>query len=150
MKKLFIYYSYSGNGDRVASYLKDLGYDIKKVEADYKLSKHLFLAMMKGGFDAARGMKPKLINYDNNISEYEDIIIGSPIWNGRFAPVCNSILNETNLSNKYVSFILYSGSGEAKIAIKKISKLFKNAKVVVLKEPKKYEDELKKVGLINE
>jgi flavodoxin len=150
MKKLFIYYSYTGNGDIVAEHLKSLRYEIRKVEANYKLSKNLFLSMMKGGFVGFRGKKPKLNNYDNNIDDYEEVIIGSPIWNGRLAPVCNSILNETNLSNKHVSFILYSGSGEAKVAIKKLSKLFKNAKVIVLNEPKKYTNEVEKVGLVNE
>ena len=32
MKKLFIYYSLTGNGDIVADYLKDKGYSIKEVK----------------------------------------------------------------------------------------------------------------------
>ena len=39
--KLFIYYSNSGNGDVVASKMHDLGYDIRKVLTNYKLSKNL-------------------------------------------------------------------------------------------------------------
>ena len=49
MKKLFIYYSNSGNGDIVAEYLSKMGFDIRKVETKYRLSKHMFFAMMKGG-----------------------------------------------------------------------------------------------------
>ena len=150
MKKLFIYYSYTGNGEVVAKYLEEKGIDIKKVEAKYKLSKHLFFAMMKGGFDAARKKKPELINYDNNIDSYDEIIIGTPIWNSRLAPATNTILKNTNLSNKKLTFILYSGSGEAKKAAKRINKEYPNALIINLKEPKKYNEELKKVGVINE
>ena len=32
MKKLFIYYSLSGNGDFLAEHLKEKGYDLRKVE----------------------------------------------------------------------------------------------------------------------
>ena len=31
MKKIFIYFSETGNGDVVADYLKDKGYEIRKV-----------------------------------------------------------------------------------------------------------------------
>lgn len=145
MKKLFIYYSLYGNGDKVSEYLKEKDFDIRKVESKLKLSKHIFPAMMKGGFKALIGAKPRLIEYDNNIDEYSDIYIGSPIWNGRLAPATNSILDITPLEGKNVTFILYSGSGEGKKAEKKIKKLYPNAKIIFLKEPKKYPEELKKL-----
>ena len=57
MAKLFIYYTLSGNGDIVSDYLKEKGVDIRKIETNYKLSKHMFFAMMKGGFRALIGKK---------------------------------------------------------------------------------------------
>ena len=145
MSKLFIYYSRSGNGDKVAMKYKELGYEIRKIEAKYRLSNNLFLACMKGGFHALVGKKPKLINYDNNISEYDDIVIGSPIWNGRLACPINTVLKNTNLINKNLCFVLYSGSGEAKKAVKRINKEYPNAKIILLKEPKSIEKELEKI-----
>ena len=146
MSKLFIYYTRSGNGDIIAAKCKELGFDIRKVESKYKLSKNLFLACMKGGFHAGIGKKPKLINYDNNISNYDEIYIGSPIWNGRLSCPINTVLKNTNLDDKKVTFILYSGSGEAKHAVNKINKLYPNSKIIILKEPKKYNKELNKIG----
>ena len=145
MKRLFIYYSLSGNGDLVANYLKEKDFDIRKVESKLKLSKNLFLCMMKGGFLALTGSKPKLINYDNNIDSYDEVVIGSPIWNGRFAAPTNTILKETNLEGKKLTFILYAGGGEAPKAVKKINKLYPNSKVITLKQPKKYASELEKI-----
>ena len=145
MPKLFIYYSNSGNGDVVSKKLEGLGFDIRKVEAKYKLSKNLFLACMKGGCHATFGKKPKLINYNNDVSNYDEIYIGSPIWNSRFACPINTVLKNTDLNNKKLTFILYSGSGEGKKALKKINKKYPNSKVVFLKQPKNNEKELEKV-----
>ena len=145
MKRLFIYYSLTGSGKVVADFLKDKDIEIRKVETKYKLSKHLLPAMMKGGFHAMIGKKAKLINYDNDVSSYDEIIIGSPIWNSRLTPPINSVLKNTDLTNKKVTFILYSGSGFSKKATKKLSKKYPNSKIINIKEPKKYNDELKKV-----
>ena len=145
MKKLFIYYSFSGNGDVVADHLKNKDFEIRKVESKLKLSKNLFLCMMKGGFLALSGAKSKLINYDNNISDYDEVVIGSPIWNGRLASPTNTILDKTNLDGKKVTFVLYAGGGEAPKAIKKLKKLYPECKIITLKEPKKNLSELEKL-----
>ena len=150
MKKLFIYYSNSGNGDTVASYLEKLGFDIRKVETKYKLSKHMFFAMMKGGSNALFGKKAKLINYNNDVSEYDEIYIGSPIWNKRLTPPINTVLRDTDLKNKKLTFIFYSGGGTSSKATKKVNKLYDNPTIINLKQPKKYKDELKKLGEENE
>ena len=145
MKKIFIYYSFSGNGEEVALSLKEKGFEIRKVESKLKLSKHLFPQMMKGGFLSGIGAKPKLINYDNNIDQYDEIYIGSPIWNNRFACPINTVLRDTNLENKDITFILYSGSGTSKHADKKINKLYPNAKIIHLRQPKDNKEELNKI-----
>ena len=145
MPKLFIYYTLSGNGNVVSNYLKEKGFDIRKIETKYKLSRHMFPAMMKGGFHALIGKKAKLINYDNNINNYDEIIIGSPIWNSRLTPPINTVLKETNLENKKITFILYSGGGYGKKATKKLSKKYPDSTIINIKQPKKYEEELKKI-----
>lgn len=150
MKKLFIYYSLSGNGDLVADYLKEKGFDIRKIETTYKLSKHMFFAMMKGGSNALFGKKAKLINYNNDISEYDEIYIGSPIWNSRLTPPINTVLRDTDLSSKKLTFVFYSGGGTSKKATKKVNKLYNNPNIINLKQPNKYNDELKKLGDLNE
>lgn len=150
MKKLFIYYSNSGNGDLVADYLSKFGFNIRKVETKYKLSKHMFFAMMKGGSNALFNKKAKLINYNNDVSEYDEIYIGSPIWNSRLTPPINTVLRDTNFTNKKITFVFYSGGGTSKKATKKVNKLYNNPTIINLKQPTKYNDELGKLGDINE
>ena len=147
MKKLFIYYSLTGNGDLVAEFLKGSNFEIRKVSEKEKMPKKFFWMVLSGGFRASIGAKAKLVNYDNNVSDFDEILIGSPIWNGRFPPVINSVLKETNLKDKKIAFIFYSGSGEGKKAEEKVKKEFPNANIVFLKDPKKYPEQLKKVEI---
>ena len=145
MKRIFIYYSNTGNGDLVAEYLKEKEFEIRKVETTYKLSKHMFFAMMKGGYDALRMKEAELLNYNDDLSEYDEVFIGSPIWNGRLTPPINSVLKQTNLDNKKVTFILYSGGGEAKKAESRIKELYSGSIIINLKQPIKYKEELDKI-----
>ena len=145
MKKLFIYYSLSGNGDVVADYLKDKKYDIRKVIMKEKMPKSYIFQILKGGFLAGINYKAKLSNFDNNIDYYDEIIIGSPIWNGRLVPAINTVLDNINLEKKKVSFILYCGSGKAPRAEKMLRDKFGDIDIVIIKEPKNNKEELEKV-----
>ena len=145
MRKLLIYYSHTGNGDLVCKEFEKAGYDFRKVIERKKMPKSFFWSIMSGGFRAALGLKGNLVNYDNDISSFDKIVIGSPIWNGRFPPAINSVLKETNFAGKDLTFLFYSGSGKGEKAEEKVKKNFPNAKIKFLKEPKKYTDELKKL-----
>ncbi|MBP5551638.1 MAG: hypothetical protein J6X93_06285 [Bacilli bacterium] len=146
MSKLFIYYSNTGSGDAVASKLATLGYEIRKVTPKKDLPKAFFFKVMSGGFLASLNAKAKLNEFDANIEGYEEVVIGSPIWNGRLSTPINTVLSLLDLNGKNVSFILYAGSGAAKAAPKQIKKFVSEAKITILKEPKKYPEELEKIG----
>ena len=143
MKKLFIYYSLTGSGDLVADTLKSKGYDIRKVVSKYKYPKSFFWLMMVGGFRAGTNKKDKLIDFNTDISNYDEIVIGSPVWFDRVSPPVNTVLKELDLSGKKVSFIFYSGSGEANKASEKVKTL---GNIIILKEPKKHKEELEKIN----
>ena len=142
MKKIFIYYSLSGNGDVVATYLKTKNIDVRKVIIKDKMPKSYIGQILKGGFLAGINYKMELDNFDNNTDNYDEIIIGSPIWNGKLACPINTVLDNIDL-NKRISFVLYSGSGEAPKAEKMIKERFGNVNIIVLKDPKKNIDDMK-------
>lgn len=146
MKRIFIYYSLSGNGDIIANYLKVKKIDIRKVYTSEELPKNNILRILSGGFLAGINHKDKLINFDNNIEIYDEIIIGSPIWNGKLSCPINTVLDELDLKGKKIRFILYSGSGKAHKTEKMLNEKYKNIKIINLKEPKanNFKDILKK------
>ena len=137
MKKIFIYYSFTGNGDVVSHYLKDKGIDIRKVTPKKPLPQNRILSILTGGFLAGINHKDELINFDSNISKYDEVIIGSPIWNGRLSCPINTVLDKIDLHNKKISFILYSGSGDAPKTSKMLKEKYPNSTIIHLKEPKK-------------
>ena len=148
MKKLFLYCSYTGNGEIVSKLFKSHEYDLRKVTEKKKMPKSFFWSMMAGGFRASIHSKGKLVDYNNDVSSYEEIVVGGPIWNARLCPIANSILKKTDFSNKKLTFVFYSGSGTGKKAEKKIKKLFPEANIIFLKEPKKYNEELEKLNCL--
>lgn len=145
MKKLFLYYSNTGSGDIVANEMAKRGYEIRKVETVKKLPKSFFWSMMIGGFQAGAGRKAKLKDFDQNIEGYEEIVIGSPIWNKTFTPAINTVLATLPLKDKNVNFLFYAGSGEGPNALKRVNKEFPNARCIFLKQPNKYPEELNKI-----
>lgn len=146
--KLLIYYSFTGNLDYVATLLKDKGFELRKVTEKKKMPKSFFFSILIGGFRAGIKAKGKLIDYNPDVSSYEEIIIGSPIWNGRFPPAINSVLAKTNFEGKKVTFLFSSGSGEGEKASKWIKEHMPNASIIFLKEPKKHSEELIKIDTL--
>ena len=147
MKKIFIYYSLTGNGDMVADYLKDKKYDIRKVITSELLPNNFILRILVGGYKAMINYNDKLIDFNNNITDYDEIIIGSPIWNSRLSSPINTVLNELKLNGQKISFILYSGSGKSIKATEMINNKYKDVDIIDIKEPIKNKDELNKLKL---
>ncbi len=143
--KVFYYFSLTNNLDKVAEVLNKDEIEIRKVETIRKFPKKMFPLMMTGGFLAGINAKTKLKDFDNNTDNFDEVIIGSPIWNGKMSSPINYLLKHINLENKKLTFIFTAGSGKGPKALKKVNKLYPNAKVIILKEPKKYNEELEKV-----
>lgn len=141
--KYFLYFSETGNGDLIADKLKEKGYEIIKVEMKKHLAKSFFFKVLQGGFLAMVHAKSKIKDLDFSLNLQDEVVIGSPVWNARLSSPINTVLKKYEFVNP--SFLLYSGSGEAKNALKYLNKNFASSKVVILKEPKKYEEELKKI-----
>ena len=148
MNGLFIYYSLSGNVDLVAGKMREMGYDVRPVKLKKPMPGKFFLQIMKGGFLAGIKNRAKLDGYDPDVSGYDSVVIGSPIWNGRVTPAINTVIATTDLSGKDLSFVLSAGGGSAPKAEARLHSEFPTAKTVILKEPKKNPAELAKLDEI--
>ena len=146
MKKIFIYYSLTNNGDVVADVFKEKGYEIRKVVTKKKYPKNKFLMIMNGGYKATFNKKDKLLEFDSDISNYNKVVIGSPIWNDRLSAPINSVISLLDLKNKDLSFVFYSASGKGDHAKEKVKDIF-GADSIILKEPKNNKEELNKLKI---
>ena len=143
MKKVFIYYSYSGNGDLVAKYYKEKGYEIEEIVTREPLPDNKFLAILTGGFKALINYKDKIEKSFLPVSEYDEIVIGSPIWNGRLSSPVNAFLANHDIVPK--AFVLYSGSGKPNKATSYLKEKYPRSTIINMKEPAKNRKELYKL-----
>ena len=144
MKKLFVYHTETGNGDLVADFYKEKKYDVEIIKAK-KLPKAFVLQILTGGFKASVGIKDKVGDLENDLDKYDEIVIGSPIWNDRLCSPVRGLLSKYDFKDKKLKFVLYSASGKANVAEKFIKDNYPSAKVIVLKQPKDNKDELSKL-----
>ena len=145
MAKLFIYFSLSGNGDLVAEKMREKGYDVRAISVQKPLPNGMFARIMTGGFLAGIGAKAKLRDFDADLAGYDEVAIGSPIWNGRPSTPFNAVMPLLDLAGKQVRFVFYAGGGSAPKTLKMMAKRYPAAAVTVLKEPRKYPEELGKL-----
>jgi flavodoxin len=116
MRAIVVYFSLEGNSKYVADKIAEyIGADVLRLEPlkDYpqgNVSKFFW-----GGKSVVFGEKPKLVSYDFSATEYDAIIIGTPVWAGSFAPPIKTFLKDNDLLKKKIAlFACHSGGGAEK------------------------------------
>jgi len=105
MKHLIVYYSHSGNNEKLALELKDrIGCEIFKINEEKKRKTISIL------LDFIFSRNSKLSNYDIDINNYDIVIFVAPIWGGKIAsPMRTFIEKEKNNIKNYFYITLCNG-----------------------------------------
>lgn len=101
MKAIVIYYSYSGNTKNIALHIAEaLNADtavidtVKAYEGDYD-------AVVKQGKDEInKGFKPPIKPINIDLSQYDTIILGTPVWWYTFAPAVKTFYRKQQSCRK--------------------------------------------------
>ena len=103
-KTLIVYYSYSGTTKRVAEHLQQLTngtlYEITLEEPYSGDSNQVSDRVFEERGD---GKMPELSGELPNISEYDQILIGTPVWNDSMSNPIASYLEQTDFDGKTVA-----------------------------------------------
>ena len=122
MKDIVVYYSLEGNTDYVANKIKEkTGADLlrlipKKAYHDKGLAKFLW-----GGKSALMAEKPALEEYEINLSQYDRVIFGFPVWASTFTPPLRTFIEDNKdalIGKRFVAFACQSGNGGEKALAK--------------------------------
>ena len=93
MKTLILYYSYGGNTKRIAERIqKEIGGDIVRIDT----------VVDQGQRENAEGYCPELKPLHIDLTDYDTIVLGSPVWWYTFASAMHSFLKQADLSGKTV------------------------------------------------
>ncbi len=133
-KNLTVYFSVSGNTERVANAIHDVaGGDIVKINPvnsypvdDYHNQEFTDLAQREKNENA----RPEIQDMNINMDEYDTVFIGYPIWWGAMPMAVYTFFDKYDLSGKTVApFNTHEGSG-AGDSHSEIARLEPNANVV--------------------
>ena len=147
MKTAIVYYSMHGNVRYVAEKVaKETGADLielipKKAYPDKGMRQFIW-----GGSAVTFKKKPDLEPYTFNASDYDLVIIGTPVWASNFVPPLRTFLEDNDLTGKKIAVIATSAGGNSVKCIEAVKEAVKTDSLVAvlsLLEPKNQPSEEK-------
>lgn len=118
MKRLIVFYSLEGNTEYIADTIAEkISADKLKLVPKKAYSDKGFAKFFWGGKSAVMAEKPELEPYDANLDDYDEIVIGFPVWAGNITPPIRTFVSDNMeaLKKKKIStFACESGAGAEK------------------------------------
>ena len=103
MKKLIVYFSYTGNTRMIANKIKEkLDCDILEIETVKPYSKDYDTVVNDEQNSEASNHLPEIKQINIDLSDYDTIILGTPVWWYRPCPAIRTFLTENNLDGKTI------------------------------------------------
>ena len=122
MKTLIVYYSLEGNTDYAAKIIAgQTGADLLRLYTKKAYSDKGFKKFFWGGKSALMAEKPALQDYDADLSAYDRIVFGFPVWAGNMTPPIRTFIAENAEALKgksFAAFACQSGAGAPKALLK--------------------------------
>ena len=157
-KVLVLYYSQTSNTKAVAQEIATrLNADIEEIALVEPYDTAFQATIDRCMADREKGILPEIKPLKSNVADYDWIFIGYPIWFGTYAPPIASLLEQVDLSDKWVVPFCTFGSGGLESSAKELEAKQPNAKVMpgygvraarIDAVPKEVEVFLKTIGLI--
>ena len=120
---LVVYYSRTGVTRKVAEYIaKQLGADIEEI-IDMKKRSGIW-GFLIGAFDALKRKETEISEIKKDPSNYDLVIVGSPMWTGNMTPAIRTYLNKYKTDIESMAFFATSGSPNQGKIFEEIRNLF--------------------------
>ena len=111
-KILVTYYSQTSNTKAVAEEIaKKLGADIEEIVAVNPYDGDFNATIERGRQELEEGILPEIKPITADISKYDVVFIGFPVWFGTYAPPISTLLENADLSGKKIVPFCTFGSG---------------------------------------
>ena len=140
MKTAIVYYSLQGNTRYVAEKVAGgTGADLIELIPVKAYPDKGMIKFIWGGSSVTFKRKPDLKPYSFNASDYDLVILATPVWAGSFTPPLRTFLEDNDLTGKKIAVIATSAGGDSSKcinALKEASKAGSLAAQLSLIDPK--------------
>lgn len=128
-KILIAYYSHSGNTKSVAKKIQEItGGDLFKIEPLKPYPNNYNDIVNQAKLEKLENFSPELVE-NGNISEYDIIYIGTPVWWYTFASPIRTFLKENDFAGKIIMPFCTHGGGGASSTYTDMEKLCPSANI---------------------
>ena len=129
-ENLILYYSQTGATEKVAQELqKVLGADMEAIELENPYTGTYAETIERVGKERESGNLPELKPLKADLSKYDVIYLGYPIWFGTYALPISSLVKEYNFEGKKIVTFCTFGSGGLEPAIRDLKKALPKADI---------------------
>lgn len=141
MKRIIVYYSLSGNTEEVVkSIAEQLDCEIIKIDTVKAMPKSFAARILVGGGQVAMNIIPEIKPLDKDLNAYDEIFIGTPIWNSKGVPAINAFLKDDTICQKVTGLIITSGGGDIEKCVTALESKLSNVKYQVSLLDRKHKD----------
>lgn len=131
MKTAVVYYSLNGTTKRIAQQIAAaLNADLIELRTKRAYPRAHALQMVVCGASASFKRRPKLSELPVAFSNYDNIVLGAPVWAGTIASPMSAFLHTTDLAGKNVALFALSGGGDVKKAMQSIKEALRTSRIV--------------------
>ena len=102
-RKIIIYFTYTGNTKKIAEKIKEkLNCDIIEIKTVIPYSKDYDTVVNDEQNSESSNHLPEIQNLNIDLSNYDEIILGTPVWWYRPVPAIRTFLTQNDLSGKII------------------------------------------------
>ena len=130
-KVLVLYYSQTSNTKAVATEIATrLNADIEEIVPVKPYDGEFEATIQRCMKEREEGVLPEIKPLASDLSKYDVIFLGYPVWFGTFAPPVGAFLNQVDLSGKKVVPFCTFGSGGLESSMKDLAEKQPNAEIL--------------------
>ena len=137
-KNLIVYYSLTGNTQFIADSIKEaIDADVQVIKPIKDLNPNSGSRFLWGGMQATMKKKPELEPLKYDPSDYDMIIIGSPVWAWTISPPIRTFISNYDLNEKDIALWMCC-AGDGSKAMNRFKEELKNANIkgkIIFQEP---------------
>lgn len=113
-KSIVIFYIWAGHTRKMAEVIaKQTGADLLEIKPKIPYTQDYNAVVSQAKKEIMEGYLPPIEKIDHDLSKYDTIYIGTPIWWGTLAPPLTTFLKEQDFSGKIIlPFSTHGGGGK--------------------------------------